>query len=255
LQPAHRLHAPDLRQSDALSLGVLVPDLLRWVLVHFDGATLAGLFALSEGPAGLPGGLRRDLDAFARARERELFDLPDGDALQAVLADLAALPSGAVPARLREAIRRRGRRDGDSPATAALLARLGAAWEAVQPDPVVLPSGPVWGLPVSRPAVPDRLKAPDERTGRRLTSQVPRPPAPVRDERRDVWIREEVLDRLDAHREQGLKESVLVAGAVRRSPWPDLEESEVLAVLKVLRQEGEVRATSGRWIRVKRLGW
>ncbi len=249
-----RLQAPDLCTSDPASLAVLVPDLLRWGVVHLEGDALAGLFALSEGPPGLPVFLLRDLDAFARARERELCDLPDGEALRAVLADLADLPGGRVPGRLREAVRRRGRRDGDSPATAALLARLDAAWIAIPPEPVVLRAAPARPLPVSRPAVPDHAAVPSDRGGRRPAPRAP-PPPPVRDQRREAWIREELLDRLDAHREQGLKESVLVAGAVHRSPWPDLEEPEVLAVLKALRQAGEVRASSGRWIRVKRLGW
>ena len=245
-----RLHVPRLRASDPLTLGVLVPDLLRRGLAHLEGTAVADLFALSEGPAGVPAHLLRDLDAFARARERELCDMPDGEMLRAVLGDLAVLPAAEAPARLREALRRRGRRDGDSPATAALLARIEAAWAAGAPEAVSL-SAPSALPPVARPAVPDRLKAPDERGAPRP----PRPPAPLRDERRDGWVREEVLERLDAHREQGLKESVLVAGALRRSPWEDLEESEVLAVLKALRQEGEVRASAGRWIRVKRLGW
>ncbi|MBN1334763.1 MAG: hypothetical protein JXB39_02250 [Deltaproteobacteria bacterium] len=248
--PAHRIHIPDLCTSDPVHLGIRVPELLRRGLAYLSGSTLAGLFALSEGPAGLPRPLAVDLDAFARARERELCDLPDGDVLQAVLSDLASLPPGRVPTRLRRAVEGRGSKDGDSPATAALLDRLEATWATALPDPVLLPGPP----PPPPPASPSGAPV-VQRTPRAPTPPRPPRPSPPRDERRGEWIREYVLARLDAHREQGLKESLLVAGSLRTSPWDDIEEAEVIAALRALRHSGEIRSSSGRWIRVKPLGW
>jgi hypothetical protein len=68
------------------------------------------------------------------------------------------------------------------------------------------------------------------------------------DTRREEWIREDVISRLVNYGAKGLKEPIVVAGARHRSPWKDMTETEVLAVLRKLKREGRLRDSAGRWM-------
>jgi hypothetical protein len=73
-------------------------------------------------------------------------------------------------------------------------------------------------------------------------------PAAMVDTRREEWIREDVISRLVNYGAKGLKEPIVVAGARHRSPWKDMTEAEVLAVLRKLKREGRLRDSAGRWM-------
>ena len=71
----------------------------------------------------------------------------------------------------------------------------------------------------------------------------------VDDERAD-WISEDVLSRVIKYGNRGLKEHVIVAGSRHRSPFKDLTEAEVLAVLRRMKREGRIRHSAGRWMKI-----
>jgi predicted Rossmann fold nucleotide-binding protein DprA/Smf involved in DNA uptake len=97
------------------------------------------------------------------------------------------------------------------------------------------------------PGKPDKAARP---------AREPRPtPAARQDQARSDWIRQHLLARLDSRREQGLKETVLIAATCHISPYTDLQQAEVLAELRELKRQGAVRQSAGRWVRVRRLGW
>ena len=91
----------NLRQSDAVTVQVLVADLLRLHIERIEISVVADLFALSE--VELPVVVAADLAAWAGKATREVCDLPDGEIRRAFLAELAALPPASVPARFRAA--------------------------------------------------------------------------------------------------------------------------------------------------------
>jgi len=250
---------PGLREADPTSLLVMTQDLMSRSIVHLDGGTLADLFALSELEAELPRHLHRDLDRFAARNERELRDLPDGAPLREQLAMMAVVPPQRIPERLRRALSSlRGGHPLEA-ATETALAALERSWAEVAPQRPQVGKRAV--APVERPAVPPRLRMPEEEPERpqgpaSKPARVPRPtPAARQDQARSDWIRQHLLARLESRREQGLKESVLVAATCHGSPYTDLQQADVLAELRELRRLGEVRHSAGRWVRVRRLGW
>ena len=256
-----RIAVPGLRTADPTSLLVMIQDLMNKNIAHLDGATLADLFALAELEGALPGHLHRDLDRMVRGRERELRDLPDGQPLQEQLDLFRVVPPAWVPERLREVVRglRRTRQlEGN---TVLLIDELTQAWAEVEPQPPT--PGKADTAPVERPAVPKRFRMPDDpsprRRARAASASKPAParptPAAKLDEGRSAWIRQHVLERLEQRKEQGLKESILLAAACHNSPYGDMQRAEVLAELRELKKQGSVKNSAGRWIRVQRLGW
>ncbi len=256
-----RIAVPGLRNADPTSLLVMIQDLMNRNIIHLEGGTLADLFSLAELGDTLPRHLLRDLDRFARSKERELKDLPDGSLLEEQLQQLATVPAVHMPHRLRDAVLAlRGGRQLES-ATAGLLEALERSWAEVEPEKAT--PGEAGSAQVERPAVPKRLRMPDDpspRRRKRAAASTPRPqakatPAAKLDEGRASWIRQHVLERLEARREQGLKETVLLAATCHNSPYSDMQRAEVLAELRELKREGAVKNSAGRWIRVQRLGW
>jgi len=249
-----------LRSSDATSLSVITQDLFNQNLVRLAAQTLADLFALSELRDQLPPHMLRDLDAFAKQKVRELRDLPDGPPLAQLLERLEQVPPEAVPARLRRAVLDLAEPQRQCQEAREALDRLSEGWDGVEPEEIRVRNRSVQAI--QRPAVPKRLQVPDDSKprkraqARKKPSGTPAPtPAARQDQERASWIRQDVLERLDTHGERGLKESVLVAGTRRRSPFPNMLGAEVLAELRQLKKTNEVRNSAGRWIRVKRLGW
>jgi hypothetical protein len=255
-----RIAVPGLRNADPTSLLVMIQDLMNRNISQLDGATLADLFALAELGDALPRHLHRDLDRMVRGRERDLKDLPDGQVLQDQLDQLHDVTPAHVPERLRAAVtalRTSKQLEGH---TLEMIDALQATWDDVTPQPPT--PGQTDTAQVERPAVPKRLRMPDEPSPRRHAraagaqpaASAPTPAAKV-DEGRANWIRQHVLERLEQRREQGLKESILLAAACHNSPYSDMQRSEVLAELRELRKQGSVKNSAGRWIRVQRLGW
>ncbi len=260
LRPS-RIAVPGLREADPTSILIMIQDIMSRSVHHLDAGTLADLFALAELGEQLPKHLQRDLDRIARGMERQLEDLPDGQPIQEQLALLAEVPPAHVCERLRRAVT--GLQQGRQlePGTSAMIADLEERWAAI--EPVAPTPGRAGSAQVERPAVPKRLRMPDDPSPRRRSrigapvkkAPLPATPAAKQDEGRATWIRQHVLERLDARREQGLKESILVAAACHNSPYSDLQRGEVLAELRELKKEGTVKNSAGRWIRVQRLGW
>ncbi|MCK6524116.1 hypothetical protein L6R49_22135 [Myxococcota bacterium] len=233
---------------------MLTQDVLRKPLAYIHPATVADLFALSE-LSSLPKPLPDDLARFCKQMAREYNDLHDGRGLEDVLAEYGDLPPARVPTSLRALILGRLASKTLSPTNRAGLEALGASWEGVNPEVVKLPEGKK--ARVERPPVPDSHKAPEERLAatsapalpgaRARVAAAPKTPAAARDQRRDEWVREDMLDRLRSSSSNGLKQSILVAGARHRSPYKDLAEEEVLYALKRLEKDGLARLSAGRW--------
>ncbi len=247
-----RSHVEGLRTSDPGTLAVLVQDLVRLPLGRLDLRSVCDLVALAELEE-LTGPLRRDLQRFRDRILREMADLPDGSVLQEFLDGLAGIPAWRVPETVRQAVVERDN-GGLGSSTALRVQELKAAWAAEAPRP----PRPGTGRRIRVQQAADQeveagARSPGGvvRSGRRTTTErkgARRPRrAPVsRDPRREEWIREDVLDRLRNYRHNGLKESILVAGACHRSPFSDLTEAEVQAVLRRMEREGLVRRSQGR---------
>ncbi len=264
LRPA-RIAVPGLRNADPTSLLVMIQDLQNRSIAHLEGGTLADLFALAELGDSLPRHLQRDLERIARSKEREIKDLPDGALLHEQVELLMAVPPEFVSSRLREAVLNlRNGRQLES-ASLDLLEKAEQVWAEVVPVPPE--PGKTDTAPVERPAVPKRFQMPDDdappkRRKKATTAGAAAAKAKARatpaakvDSARSTWIQQHVVERLEARREGGLKETVLLAAACHNSPYGDMQRAEVLAELRELKRGGTVRFSAGRWYRVQRLGW
>lgn len=243
-----RIAVQGLRRADADTLLVLTQDVLRATIGRVEPATLCDLLALSELDTGLNVALHRDLKAFQLQMFREMEDLPDSSVLADYARELAAVDPKRVPTCLREAVARLAPERKHLDAVAA-LAELAARWEGTTPDKVVLT---VRLAPGTRAVKPRPEIAPKPVRERLPPAHPPvqrvRTPAAQVDERRVTWVEEEVLNRLEPYGVNGLKEAVLVAGARHRSPYKDLAEDEILAVLRRLKRENRVRNVGNRWM-------
>lgn len=227
----------NLRSSDAVTVQVLVADLLRLHIERIETSVVADLFALAD--AGIPGSLGADLKAWAGRATREVLDIPDGDARRGFLHEVGALPGKSVAERLREAVAALA---GNSSAeTIVVIDALAARWEAEPPEAIVLPAkrGKVSAAAAKAGDAPRKV------AGTRKAA-VPRTPAVDVDPRRAAYVREDVTGTLQ-HLERGIKESVLLAGIRHRSPFKDLTEAEVKAELRKLERERKLKKTGERW--------
>ena len=229
----------NLRSSDALTVQVLVADLLRLHIERIETSVVADLFALAD--AGIPGSLGADLKAWAGRATREVLDIPDGEARRTFLAEVAALPGGAVSERLREAIG--GLTANSSSETLAVIDTMVRAWESVPPVAVVLPTKKG---KVAAAAAKAEAAGPKKVVGAPKRAAVPRTPAADVDPRRAAYIREDVTGTLQ-HLERGIKDSVLVGGIRHRSPFKDMTEAEIKAELRKLERERKLKKTGERW--------
>ena len=251
------------RPSDPLTLQVLTPDLLRKPIHKLQAQCLCDLLALSE-LEDLPVQLRRDLGAFQDEMVREFNDLPRGRVLGEFLEELNAVAADNIPGCLRQAVVARSEEALQNPASAGHFNALIEAFEAQAPE-TLHPASQMTTVKVQKHETPNSHRHPDERTPRRRATTTtssgetkrgpskPRVPAKTqRDPDRAVWIREYVIERLSNYGTNGLKQNVLVAGCQRLSPYNDLSPSEVISVLKILKNEGKVKLSVGRWARPSR---
>jgi hypothetical protein len=227
----------NLRTSNEQIVQVLVDDLLRLHIERIETRVVADLFAVAD--AQLSPSLSADLKGWAGRATREILDLPDGEHLRAFLAEVAELPAGLVPQRLRDAVT--ALTPNVSAATVKIVEAMAAAWEEETPTPVV--------LPVAK-ASPAKEKAPA-----RARPVAPRKtPAADVDPRRAEYVRQDVMATL-SRVENGIKESVLVGGIRHRSPFKDLTEAEIRSELRRLEREGQklkagemrIKKTGERW--------
>ena len=233
-----RVSVAGLREADPTTMMVLTQDILSSPLVRFDARTLCDLLALSELTEGVQPSLAKELDRFRAQMVRELQDLPDGPPLAAWASELEDVEGERVPQSLRNAVGELWPERKDA-AAVALLSALSRKWDETEPETLALDKP--WTPDAPEQAVPKRKKvAAKKKTKRKTRSTV--------DPRREEWIREDVLSRLINYGNTGLKEPIVVAGARHRSPWDDLTEAEVKAVLRKLGREGRVRTSVGRWM-------
>jgi hypothetical protein len=259
-QRKNRIAVGGLRKANPDHLTILVEDVLRSPLAQLDPRTLADLVALSEIPNQLSTQLAKQLVSFRERIVREAGDLPDGPALADLLRDLAGVAPHAQSVGLRDSIRAvcADRKHEDVvPAFDALEQH----WATEEPIEIELPvAAPVPETTRAPAAVKPRRSAarsssdagraepnheylPSSAKPRRRTSAVS-----SNDSRREDWMREDVLSRLVIYGSRGLKQEMVVAGTRHRSPYEDLAEGEVLAVLRKMKREGRVRFSAGRWM-------
>ncbi|MCB9794189.1 MAG: hypothetical protein H6741_15850 [Alphaproteobacteria bacterium] len=223
--------------------------MLRKPLGGIHPETLADLLALSE-TEGLPVQMTRDLERFREQMIREVNDLPDGAPLEEFIAELLELEGSHVPETLRQALAAREEEPALKAPAAAALAGFRETLAEVDPEPVEIVERKK--VSVQRPTVPSSHRSPQERERSRTRSPsgraTPRAtPAAAKDERREEWIREDLLSRLQGYGSNGLKQAILIAGAKHRAPFSDLTDDEIRAVLRKLGREGLIKHSAGRW--------
>jgi hypothetical protein len=229
-----------LRESDPLTVQVLVQDLVRLHIQRIAPTCVADMFAVSE--AELPATLAADLKGWAGRAGRELLDLPVA-ARRLFLAPIGDLPPAAVPATLRDAIGAMVQSaDAD---TAAFIGEMQGRWAEVPPRPVVIAvrKGPGRSGPKTT-AGGDTIR---KVVGAPRQGGVARTPVADVDPRRAAYIRTDALESLKPWGDRGIKESVLVGGIRHRSPFKDLTEAEVRSELRRMARERQVKQTGERW--------
>ena len=231
-----RVTIQGLRSSDPSSLSVLVQDVLHLPMSQIEPLCLMDLMALSEIPDQLSKELGKDLSGFADRVVRELGDLPDGPPLASFCVELAGLDAELIPASVRVAIQGI-KEDRSSSEAADAITQFLTHVDSAGPMTMSLPTSPPDDSAEAKTEVVAAKAAPKKRRRSTLVS----------DERAE-WITEDVLSRVVKYGNRGLKEQVIVAGCRHRSPFSDLTESEVLAVLRRMKREGRIRHSAGRWM-------
>jgi hypothetical protein len=225
----------NLRSSDEKTVQVLVDDLLRLHIQRIETRVVADLFAVADGQ--LNPSLSADLKGWAARATREILDLPDGEILRTFLAEVAEIPAGLVPQRLRDAVAALAAQSGAE--TVRMIDEMAKAWEEETPTPVVLPIAKAKAA-VAKTRAPAKARSSSSKT-----------PAADVDPRRADYIRQDVMGTL-ARVENGIKESVLVGGIRHRSPFKDITDSEIKAELRKLEREG-LKQKAGE-LRIKKTG-
>jgi len=242
-----RAHVEGLRKADPVTLSVLAQDLIRKPLVKLDPRSLCDLIALADSEE-ITGSLSRDLRKFKDQMLREVSDLPDGVRLADFLADLINVGPARVPAALRQVVAERSESD-ESPDSVSRRVTLMGLFEETTPDSVT-----VTDQPAIRVVKAEARKAPVERkrgvrvggaTGGARSKGVST--AKVKDVNRVAWIRDDIMERLSHYGSKGIKESLLVAGAIHRSPYNDLSPSEIKSELGSLKGLERIQLRQGRW--------
>ena len=247
-----RVSVAGLRNADLTLLSVMAQDLLSHPLGRLSCETVTDLFAVADLGDSLPVELRNEMARWSVRMTAEVLDLPDGEPLRAFLGELASHGASLVPASLREAVHQRCRRPELSDGVRTLFESLEEAWTSVSPE--VASPGAV-SVPVTRPATRER-KARTSPVARERTPRAPRAPrtpAAPRAASADTvegWLHRYFLERLSAYPDGGLKEPMLVVGALQQSPHEGLTRAQVLAELKRLKESGKLILSAGRW-RVK----
>ena len=236
-----RAHVEGLRKSDPLTLSVLVQDLVRKPLVGLDLRTLSDLFALADEES-LPPDLLRDLRKFREQMLREIADLPDGEKLQDWLKDLLSVAAARIHGTLRSGVLSRADDIALRPQTMELLEKVESHFSTEQADGVEIVAKAV--RVVQRGP---NILSPEEKKKRRAAGQTRRAPRVEKNPERSQWIRADLLERLDNYGDRGLKQAMLLAGAKHRSPWDDLSDTEIVAVLRDLEKAGKIKRTTNRW--------
>ncbi len=247
-----RVTIPQLREMDNTMLQVVTSDVLTMLMDFVDPGTMCDLLAISE--TSLPVQLQADFHGFAQQMHRDVADLPRGQVLATFLKDMGEVDPARVPDSFRSQVSDR-KDDADAePPSAAVFEELMESWIGTAFTPLDR-EGESRSMRVQMPDVPNSHKHPDERDRRRRSSTGSATKSgsrsstakPSVDPERDRWLRKSIVERLRQYEGKGLKESVLVAGTIRRCPFKNMTRSEVMSALRSMKREGGLRESTGRW--------
>ena len=245
-----RVSVAGLRNADLTLLSVMAQDLLSHPLGRLSCETVTDLFAVADLGDALPTELRNEMARWSIRMTAAVLDLPDGEPLRAFLGELESHGASLVPASLRAAVHQRCERPDLSDSLRNLWRTLEESWASEAP--ALACPGEV-SVPMTRTPVRER-KARTPRVARERTPRAPRAPATPRAATADSvegWLHRYFLERLSAYPDGGLKEPMLIMGALQQSPHEGLTRGQVVAELKRLKESGKLILSAGRW-RVKR---
>ena len=161
--------------------------------------------------------------------------MPDNGTRGAWINDIAAIPAGRIPARLREAVGALLPISGG--AVAEQIEALAVTWSETPPDVVVLPKKRAAPKAVAAPKIPGSPRVAAVKAPKVVkVPKTPRTPAAQIDPRRAEWVRDDAVTRLNAseYSERGLKESIFLGGIKHRSPYKDMTDEEIKVTLRKL---------------------
>jgi hypothetical protein len=226
-----------LRGSAPTMLEIQVQDLLSIPMGQLEPMNLMDLMSLAEHETP-PRALQSLLRDFTERIAREVSDLPAGKTWDEYLEELSALTGDRVPQGFRDilASEREGRPAGSID---ALL----ETWGAVSPTAFEIGEAPP---KVERPAAATKRAA--AATKRKASPKKATKKVVNVDPARSQLLSELCLERLSQVSENGLGESVLIAGIRHRAKasYPNVAPFEVSQVLKSLKEKGKVRYSAGR---------
>lgn len=252
---SRRVPVQDLRGSDPTLLEVQLPDMLRRPLSQLAPINVLDLIELA-GTEERPKTLARGLDNFVQAVERQMADIPDGQAWDEFVAEFADIEGDRVPLRFRDMwLKEADRRDRAGEKALTVL----ETWTETVPHAFELNARTAR---VQRLEPAKRRKKTEaggrSRPGRggsrgsgdgKSASPSRTKSAPLVDVDRQAYVQDLVLEKLARASENGLGEQVLVAGVRHQAKarYPNLLASEVTGVLRMLKDHSQVRYSAGRW--------
>lgn len=249
-----------LRGVDAITLEILIGDLVEKPLGQVDPVNVADLFALYECPD-VPVNARRRMSTYQGRISTEIADIPSGPELANAVEEWKAVPADRLPESLRQVFREEADKPKRSFRDRQLLLELIAQWDGIDAEAFVVskqmpPVAKVRAAPgeTAAPRV-QKLKSsePVEASPRKRAPAAKASTAkaqPVEDPKRRAWVREVAYQRLAHAPEQGLMEEVLVVGIKHRARerYPELLRPDILSVLREMAKHGQVRTSAGRWM-------
>lgn len=258
---ARAVPVQELRGCDATLLEVKLQGVLSLPISQIAPINVMDVLALSE-REDAPRAIRTPLANFLARIRREISDIPAGEAWKDFLDGLVELPGHRVPQLFREMFD--GVVDKDQ-LEAKRASEMLEGWNSVEPEPFVI--GQKSTYVVKAAAVEKSETASRKRTAGLDEEDEPKPkrekagPAAPR-KPRDIpvdlaklgWIRKCAMERLADSPENGLADNVLVAGIRFRAKehYPSLTPVEIIAVLRELENNGQVKHSAGRWRRPTR---
>ncbi|MBT3222247.1 MAG: hypothetical protein HN348_24505 [Proteobacteria bacterium] len=243
------MHVPvlNLRGSDPTMLEVQLQDLLRRPLGQIAMVNMLDVMSLSDLGDGVPATLRPGVKGFVKQMTQEISDLPNGQSWTEFVDELAEVDATLVPHQFRAIFKEElGQTERDQHG-----ANLVDHWQPIVPAPFELTQT------TTRVVHAEVANEPESISSRKgIAAAKTKPPAkrrkaapPSKDIEREEWITECILERIRGCRDQGLSETVLVAGVRHRAKtqYPDLMPFEIQAVLRKLKENGRARYRAGRW--------
>ena len=247
---SRRVPVQDLRGSDVTLLEVQLPDMLRRPLSQLAPINVLDLVELA-GTEARPKSLTRPLENFVQAIARQMADIPAGQPWDEFVAEFEAIGGDRVPRAFRTIWQDEAeRRERAGEPALSLLAR----WSEVEPEPFELNARTarvqrMEPMKRRKTETGGRSRSPGRSRSTGNSSASPGRSAPLVDTERQSFIQDLVLEKLARASENGLGEAVLIAGLRHQAKerYPDLQASEVTAVLRALKDHGTVRNSAGRW--------